>query len=84
MILRYVCIHFGNRWKTRPCYRQHQDYFRHKSLILLYHKVSADVIGEQRNVGSLSKEMYLRRDLKEEVAGAWHVRGYDEMFGLDL
>lgn len=46
--------------------------------------MGADVIGEQRNVGSLSKEMYLRRDLKEEVAGALHVRGYDKMFGLDL
>ena len=45
--------------------------------------MGADVIGEQRNIGSLSKEMHLRRDLKEEVAGALHVRGYDEMFRLD-
>lgn len=79
-----IHIRFANRWKTRPCYRQHKVYFRHKSLILLYHKVGADVIGEQRNIGSLSKETHLRRDLKEEVAGALHVRGYDEMFRLDL
>lgn len=45
--------------------------------------MSADVIGEQTNIGSLSKEMQLRRDLKEEVAGAFHVRGYDEIFILD-
>jgi len=38
--------------------------------------VGADVIGEQRSIGSLSKEMHLRRDLKEEVAGALHVRGF--------
>lgn len=44
--------------------------------------MGADVIGEQRNIGSLSKEMYLRRDLKEEVVGAFHLRGYDEMFIL--
>lgn len=79
-----ICIYFANRWKTRPCCRQHKVYFRHKSLILLYHKVGADVIGEQRNTGNLSKETHLRRDLKEEVAGALHVRGYDEMFRLDL
>lgn len=78
-----TCICFANRWNTRPCYRQHKVYFRHKSLILLYHKVGADVIGEQRNIGNLSKEMRLRRDLKEEVVGALHVRGYDEMFRLD-
>lgn len=46
--------------------------------------MGADVIGEQRNIGSLSKEMYLRMDLKEEVAGALHVRGYDGTFRLDL
>lgn len=69
--------------QTGSFYRQHKVYFRLKLLILLYHKVGADVIGEQRNIGSLSKEMDLRRDLKEEVAGAFHVRGYDEMFILD-
>lgn len=52
-------------------------------MILLYHKVGADVIGEQRNIGSLSKETHVRKDLKEEVAGALHVRSYDEMFRLD-
>lgn len=76
-------MHFANRWKTRPCYKQHKVYFGQKSLILLYHKVGADVIGEQRNIGSLSKETHVRRDLKEEVAGALHVRSSDEMFRLD-
>lgn len=78
-----VCVCFSNTWRSGPCHRQHKVYFRQKPPLLLYHKVGADVIGEQGNTGSLSKEMHLRRDLKEEVAGALHVRGYDEMFRLD-
>lgn len=66
---------FPSTWRSGPCHRQHKVSVRHQAPLLLYHKVGADVVGEQGDTGSLSKETHLRRDLKEEVAGALHVRG---------